>query len=92
MFSGQKAKRAPTDMPAAAARMLMSARERMQRACWRDAPCACAWARRCAAGTAGTAAVVPTKSTAAASMNDSSMISILCNALQNTRGVREATR
>ena len=86
------AKRAPTDMPAAAAHMLMSARERMRRACWREAPCACAAAPCRAIGTAGTAAAVPTKAMAAALMADSSMMSILCNVSQNTRAVREATR
>ena len=95
VFSGQKAKRAPTVMPAAAALMLMSACERMRRACWREAPCACAAAPCRPPGTAGTAAAVPTKAMGmvAASMVESSMISILvCNVLQNTRAVREATR
>ena len=92
VFSGQKAKRAPTVMPAAAALMLMSACERMRRACWRKAPCACAAAPCRAASTVGTAAAVPTKPMAATSMADSSMISILSNASQNTRAVREATR
>ena len=90
--NGQVAKRAPTDMMAAAARMLMSAHERMRRACWREAPCACAAAPCRATGTAGTAATVPTKAVAAALMADSSMISILCNVSQSARAVREATR
>ena len=92
LSNGQAARRAACALPTAAARMLMCACERMRHACRHEAPCACAAAPRKAADTAGTAAAAPTKTLATVLMPDSSTIRSLCNALQNTRVVREATR
>ena len=90
--NGQAARRATCDMPATAARMLMSACERMRHACWHDVPRACAAAPRRAAGTVGTAAVAPKKPMALASTADSLTNSILSNASPSTRAVRSGSR